>query len=284
MTSVLDTHVHVWDPRTLDYAWLDGLTALDRPFLPDDYRRGGGADRVVFVQADCRPEQSIDEARWVASLDWPELAGIVAAADLRAPDLEGALDALAQVGRVVGIRHLLQDEDVAGLTDRSLQRGLAVLAERGLTFDACIRHPQLDALVDLLATVPGGRVVLDHVGKPPIGDGLDSAAGGRWAAGIHRLAALPGTYVKLSGLPAEAMDAAAHDAHADDFLRLAVDVFGPDRAMVGSDWPVSARLGASVAPDAWAERVRTATALAGHEWEQGSSQTGARFYGLPHDV
>ncbi|MEU1971564.1 amidohydrolase family protein [Microbacterium sp. NPDC019599] len=275
----LDAHVHVWDPRRLDYPWLSGLDELDGPRLPDDYR-SEDERRVVFVQADCRPDQALDEARWVADLDWPELAGIVAGADLRSPDLSDHLDALADVRGFVGIRHLLQGEDAARFADPDLRRGLALLAERGLTFDACIRHPQLDALIALLESVPGLRVVLDHLGKPPVAEGLASVAGQRWAEGLRRLAALPGTHVKLSGLPAETDDGRAYFTHADDYIRFTLDAFGPDRAMLGSDWPVSAVFGMRSTPEEWSDRVRFATGIDGEEWEAVSARTGVRFYGL----
>ncbi|QIG39422.1 amidohydrolase family protein [Microbacterium sp. 4R-513] len=276
--SVLDTHVHVWDPTRLTYPWLDGLAALDRPFLPCEYQ---GAERAIFVQADCLPDQALAEARWVAGLYWPELAGIVAGADLRSPDLEAHLDALGEVGRVVGIRHLLQGEDAARFADPALRRGLRALASRGLTFDACVRHPQLPALVELVEAVPGLRVVLDHIGKSPVAEGISSDAGRQWRIWLRRLSALPDVHVKLSGLPAETDDAPAFFTQADDFIRFAVDAFGPERAMVGSDWPVSEKFGAKVGPEEWIERVRFATGLVGDEWDAIAATTAARFYRVP---
>lgn len=275
--SVVDAHVHLWDPRLLDYPWLDGLAELDRPFLPDDY---AGAGQVVFVQADCASSQALDEARWVAGLGWPALAGIVAGADLRAPDLGAHLDALAAIGPVVGIRHLLQGEPLSAFDDPALRRGLAVLGARGLTFDACVQHPQLGALEALVRAVPGVRVVLDHLGKPPVDEGISSEAGARWCAGIRSLAALPGLHVKLSGLPAESADAALYDANVDDFICFGLDAFGPERSMLGSDWPVSALLGAGAEPEDWFARVRAASGLGGKEWERVASGTATAFYGL----
>ena len=112
---------------------------------------------------------------------------------------------------------------------------------------------------DLLRTVPDLRVVLDHLGKPPVDEGIASDAGARWRDGIRSLAALPGLHVKLSGLPAESADAAAYDAHVDDFIRFGLEAFGPERSMLGSDWPVSALLGAGEpTPRSGSTRVRAA--------------------------
>ena len=280
MTAV-DTHVHIWDPRLLDYPWLRGAGALDAPFLPADYP-SASAERVVFVQADCAPPQALDEARWVAGLapEWPQLAGIVAGADLRSAELEQHLDSLGEIGLVVGVRHLLQGEAIERLSEPALRRGLGALAARGLTFDACIQHPQLGALIDLLDEVPALQVVLDHLGKPPVEEGIAGDAGRQWSNGIRRLAEREGTFVKLSGLPAETADRSAYEAHAADFLAVALDAFGPERAMIGSDWPVSARVGVGESPESWVERVRVAAALDAPEWDLIAGETGSRFYGL----
>ncbi|WP_344059715.1 amidohydrolase family protein [Microbacterium pumilum] len=280
MTAV-DTHVHIWDPRLLDYPWLRGADALDAPFLPADFP-SVRTERVVFVQADCAPAQALDEASWVAGLapEWPQLAGIVAGADLRSPELEQHLDSLSEIGLVVGVRHLLQGEPVERLSEPALRRGLGALAARGFTFDACIQHPQLGALIELLDRIPQLQVVLDHLGKPPVEEGMAGDAGRRWSDGIRRLAEREGTFVKLSGLPAETADRAAYEAHAADFLAVALDAFGPERAMLGSDWPVSARVGVGESPLAWTERVRVATSVDAREWDLIAGETGSRFYRL----
>ena len=277
---IVDAHVHVWDPRVLDHPWLRAIPALDRPMLPEDLDRTDDGPDVVVVEADRRPDQALAEARWVAGLRWPRLRGIVAAADLRSEELSTHLDALGEVRGVVGVRHLLQAEDAAAWdADEVLVRGLRAVAVRGWTFDACVRWTQLDRLAGLLTAVPELAVVLDHLGKPPVDDGVDGSAGRAWTAALTRVAAREATFVKLSGLAAETSDAASLDRHADGFLARALDLFGPDRSMLGSDWPVSARLGAAVSPAAWRERVRrVATATGG--WEAVASGTAARFYRL----
>lgn len=323
---VVDAHVHVWDPERLRYPWLDGILALDRPFLPADIDRGNGSPiRHVFVQAGCSPQHALDEVRWVLGMRdaWPELAAIVADADLRSgPALEthlDALDALAGPGacgttdvhdataasnprpagavpdgaglpavRVAGIRHLLQDEPeelLAHAESRSaLVDGLRLLAERGLTFDVCVRHWQLDTVVDLLESVPELSVVLDHLGKPPIEDGIDSADGRAWVRSIDRLARIPLAHVKVSGLAAEASTSHALNVHAEPFLTHALNAFGPERSMLGSDWPVSALTGAGGTFEAWRERVRRAASGAGFDEDALAAiehGTAERFYGLP---
>jgi len=286
--SVLDAHVHVWDAGALDHPWLRGAD-LPAVRLPPHYRhdhdhdhdpsddRGEDADGVVVVEADAGAGLAVAEVRWIAGLDWPELRGIVAAADLRDASLGDALDALSAAGPVVGVRDLLQNEPVAQWRPGERADGLRELARRGLTFDACVRHPQLDALADLLEAAPETRVVLDHLGKPPLTDGLLSVAGQAWQRALRRVAALPHAFVKLSGLPAETGDRVLFDAHADAFLEAALDAFGPERAMFGSDWPVSTTRGVADGAAAWSARVRR---ISGDGWAAVSHRTGAQFYGL----
>ena len=276
---MIDAHVHLWDPRVLSYDWLEG-TPIDRPMLPSDYAGEGlGARGAVFVQAADDATDPVDEARWVASLDWPELLAIVAGADLAAgADAVGAqLDALAAVPRVSGVRHLLQETDAADFG--ALAPGLQELGARGGTFDACIRHHQLPALIALMRSAPELDVVLDHVGKPPMDEGIDSDAGAAWERSLAELAERPRTFVKLSGLTAEAPDADAVDRHANGFLAHALDVFGPERAMIASDWPVSTTFGAGGAATGWVERVRALVPASG--WDDVADGTARRAY-LPN--
>lgn len=276
MTGLIDTHVHVWDPRVLTYAWLAG-TPLDRPMLPPEVDRADGATTgMIAVQADAATAQAVAEARWFAECAWPELVGIVAGADLTAPpdEIETQLSALMQIPRVVGVRHLLQD-----LPTEQFPRfttGLGALAARHLRFDACVRHGQLPALAGLLERVPEVTVVLDHLGKPPVDAGIASPAGRRWAAAITALAERPSTVVKVSGLTAESGDREAFDRHADGFIAHAVDAFGADRCVLGSDWPVSARLGVGGRFADWVARVRR---VVGEDaWPLVAADTARRVY------
>lgn len=280
--TLIDAHVHVWDPRVGSYAWLDG-TVLDRPMLPAEYARGGAqATGAIFVQAADDGSDPIAEARWVAGLDWPELVGIVAAADLgrHSSDVVAQLDALGAIGKLVGVRQLLQDMP----TDRffTIADGLRIVASRGLTFDACIRHGQLRPLIALLESAPGLTVVLDHLGKPPVDEGMGSLAGSAWSSALTDLAARPRTYVKLSGLTAESRNPDAFNRHVDAFLEHALTAFGPERAMIASDWPVSTTFGVAGSFADWVARVRRLVPEA--SWPAVSARTAARAYLAPSGV
>jgi L-fuconolactonase len=253
---ILDAHVHFWDPSARRHAWLDGLPALQRRFGPDDYDCGrhdvGG---MIFVQADCRDAEALDEARWVADLAVrdPRVRGIVAYAPvhLGARAREAVAELAAQPG-VVGVRRLLQDEPLLLLGDPTLAEGVRLLARHGLPFDLCVRHRQLRAVGTLVAACPEVTFVLDHLGKPPVAAGELQP----WRADLARLAATGRVICKLSGLTTEATPG-WRAAQLRPYIEHAVEIFGPHRCMIGSDWPV-ATLATSV--EAWFDVVLDALA------------------------
>lgn len=276
--SVLDAHAHVWDPRILSYPWLRGVPPLDRPLLPADIDDADGRiSEWVFVEADADPADARAEIDWVASLDWPGLVGVVGHVEVAA-DVDRQLDGLAEQPLLVGVRPSLQGAPDALLASDDLVRVLRRAGARGLTFDACVRWPQIDLLADALAQAPGVRVVLDHLGKPPVADGLASDAGERWRGSLTRLAALPDVVVKISGLPAEAGGEEGFLASAGAFERVALDAFGAERAMFGGDWPVSGppNVGVPVARALDALRREASE----DEWEMLSGSTARAFYGI----
>ncbi|WP_181026961.1 amidohydrolase [Pseudoclavibacter sp. RFBB5] len=283
----VDAHVHVWDRSLLRLDWLDDLPELATSRLPWAYdAQRGKVGAAVFVQAGARPADALAEATWVQSLaqGWPALAGIVADADLLSPPVElGAhLDALEELPLYRGVRHLLQDLDVQVLRSDALLLGLDALARRDSSFDACVRWWQLEELAGLLERSSPLTVVLDHIGKPPLDSDVKSEAWAGWEVGLRRIGALPGAHVKLSGLSAEMSAGAkagptfrARAAHA---IETALDVFGAERAMFGSDWPVSAVGGAGLSTAEWLDFVRGQ--VSDVEWLEIGSGTAARVYRL----
>jgi predicted TIM-barrel fold metal-dependent hydrolase len=274
MTHLIDSHVHVWDPSVNDYGWLSG--ELDRSYLPDDYRAGAPRTTgVIFVEA--AADDAVAEARWVDALVWPELLGIVAQAPLeRGRAVSDHLDRLRESSRIVGIRRQLQDEPVAFFDDPGLLVGLRVLAATGLPFDACVRHEQLPALTALLAKVPDLEVVLDHLAKPPVALGDDGA----WARNLRALAALPQVRVKLSGIAPEGAADRPVREQAVSWLLTAADVFGPERCMIGSDWPVSAISPPRETAGEWLDHVTSDLGASDGDRDWMGWRTASTFYGV----
>lgn len=238
MTALLDAHLHFWDPAARHHDWLAAHPSLHRRFGPEDLDTGAHElTGAVFVQADCRDGEALDEIRWVAGLarDHPLIRGIVAYAPVhRGRQAWRDLVAVAAHPLVVGVRWLLQGRSADEITGTALTCGLRLLAEWGLTFDLCATHDQLPAVASLVEACPQTSFVLDHLGKPPVVSGkLDP-----WRDDVARIASFPNAACKLSGLATEAAPGwSAADVR--PYLEHALEVFGPQRCMIASDWPVA---------------------------------------------
>ncbi|HEX5617652.1 MAG TPA: amidohydrolase family protein [Solirubrobacteraceae bacterium] len=234
---IFDAHLHLWDPAHRHHDWLAEHPPLQRRFGPQDLDVGRH-DLVgaVVVQADCRDEEALDEVRWIAGLaaEHPLVRGIVAYAPLHlGRDASAALEAVAAEPLVVGIRRLLQGEPPGVLRALELVEGIRLLEAFGLPFDICVTHDQLPAVADVVAACPDVSFILDHLGKPPVAAGaLDP-----WRDDLARIALHRNVTCKLSGLTTEA-GPGWHPAALRPYLDHALDVFGPARCLVGSDWPV----------------------------------------------
>lgn len=241
--TIIDAHLHIWDTGRLDYAWLRDVPEIDRPmgFAELATERASAAalvDGFVFVQADCRPDQALDEVDWVSSVaaDGP-VVGIVAFAPLEHGDaVSGHLDALAERELVVGVRRLLQSEPLGFSRSDAFLAGARGLVERSLSFDACVTHDQLAEVTALADAVPDLRIVLDHLGKP---DASRPGSLDTWRDCLVDLARRPTVTCKISGLPPQLGSAEWTAEDVTAWLDTALEAFGPERLLFGSDWPAS---------------------------------------------
>lgn len=235
----IDAHVHFWNPAVLDYPWLERVPQLLRPMLPVDYPEApgtGGAEKLVFVEGNPRPDQGVEEARMIEGMaaDDGRIAGIVALVDLTSRGRDAALDRLAELPRVRGIRHNIQGNPDGFCLQPPYVEGVREVGRRGLTFDLCATHDQLGDVIRLVGLVPDTRFVLDHCGKPAIADGLLDP----WREHITALAAHENVWCKVSGLLTEAGGEGRRDEVLWPYVEHVTDRFGTDRLMYGSDWPV----------------------------------------------
>jgi L-fuconolactonase len=239
---IVDTHLHLWDPNFLRYAWLDGNALLNRPYLLDDYRRHTDSvevGKMVFLQCECEPAQHLDEAAWVTELAGQDarIQGIVAWSPLELGDgARPSLEVLAQNPLVKGIRRIIQFEaDPNFSLQPDFVRGVQLLPEYGLSFDLCIHHGQMANTIRLVEQCPDVQFILDHIGKPDIGQGVLEP----WATELRDLAGFPNVWCKMSGLVTEADHQAWTPADLQPYIDTVLDCFGFDRVMYGGDWPVA---------------------------------------------
>jgi L-fucono-1,5-lactonase len=238
---LIDAHHHLWRLER-GYSWLDAppLAPIRRDFDVADLRAvlsAAGVDRTVLVEAGRESAAEVTEFLALAEAT-PEIAGVVGWADLTAPDLADVLGghrATAGGRWLVGVRSQVQHEpDPDYLRRAGVQAGLATVADAGLAFDLVVRAEQLPGAAAAAAAVPQCRFVLDHLGKPAVAAG-DLA---RWRSWLVPLAREPNAVAKLSGLVTEADWSTWTVDDLRPYIQTALELFGPDRLMFGSDWPV----------------------------------------------
>lgn len=253
---VIDAHHHIW--RRADLPWLTGpeqprifgsYAGIMRDYPISEFRADcepHGVVGSIYVQANWAADGGVAEASWVQEVadgdggGWP--SGIVAFVDLARPDVEAELDRLAALPNLRGVRQQLHwherplyrfapRPDV--MNDPDWRRGFAALAARGLVFELQIFASQMADGAALAQAFPDASIVLEHAGM------LEDRSPGGWAAwrkGMSGLAACPNVATKLSGLGTFVR--AASVALMRPVIRETVDLFGPDRCLFGSNFPI----------------------------------------------
>jgi L-fuconolactonase len=239
---IVDAHLHLWDPTHFRMPWLDDLPLLNKRYDLAEYRghtRGVEIEAMVYLQVEVAPAYGLLEVEWVAAraAEDPRIRAIVAWAPCEFGEQSRAyLDALVKVSPLVrGVRRLIQGEPLGWARQERFVRGVQLLPEYGLSFDICIKHPQLPETIELVRRCPDVSFILDHIGKPDIAAGLLDP----WRAQISELASFPNVICKVSGMVTEA----DHQRWRPDDLRPYVEhvlaSFGEDRVAFGGDWPVA---------------------------------------------
>ena len=276
----IDAHVHflVYNPR--EHIWVtDELGALKGTFLPGDLEpllRGAGFDGCVAVEARQLPHEN----EWLLTLArlHASIKGVVGWVDLCAPDVPARLEGLAVHPQIKGFRHVVIDEPDEGFLLRDdFQRGIAALGPLGFTYDLLIFPRHVPTAVQLVRKFPQQRFVLDHLGLPDI----RAQQLAPWEAGLQELAACPNVFCKLSGLAYRADWQWWRPEDFTPYLDLTLELFGPGRLMIGSNWPVCTVAGDydAILDIVW-DRVRT---LSQGEQAQILGGTCTDFYRLgPH--
>lgn len=234
---MIDTHQHFWKLSRGDYPWPNTSVApIYKDFLPFDLApllEENGVEKTILVQA----TPTVEETEFL--LDLAEktdfVAGVVGWVDLAAPEAKDTIDRLRGNPFFKGVRPMLQDiSNTAWVLQPQVLDVLSHVAEAGLTMDALVQPRHLPAIHQLLLEQPDLKVVIDHIAKPDIAAG---PADNWWLNGMEKLANCPNCYCKLSGMVTEAGPYWTPE-QLRTYVEHIIDLFGPERTMWGSDWPV----------------------------------------------
>ncbi len=276
--AVIDTHHHLWRIDRGDYFWMSpDLGVLYRDYGPDDlapHLTAAGVTKTILVQAADTEAETDFLLDLAARTDW--IAGVCGWLDL---DDEAFPERLA--GRMENpwfksLRPMLQELTPDDwILKPGVLKNLAHMAETGARFEVLTKPPQLPHAVEALRRTPGLKAVVNHLSKPDIARRMWEP----WAGAMDELATMPNVFCKISGMVTEA----GPDWTTDDLTPYAVhalEAFGSDRCMFGSDWPV-----ALLAAESYGEVLDTAqTVLAPYLDANGRQKvfhdTGAAFYGI----
>jgi predicted TIM-barrel fold metal-dependent hydrolase len=254
MTGIIDAHHHIW--RRRDLPWLDGpmqprifgpYEAIRRDYLIDEFLAdlaGTGVTQSVYVQCNWAKDRFEDEVAYVQNTadetGFPQ--AIVGYADFLTNDVRPQLDRLTKYSGVRGLRMQLQwhqnpqyqfasGPDLA--RDPTLQKNVARLADYGWTFDLQVFAGQMAGAAALVASAPKVTFILQHAGML---EDLSPDGWARWRDGMRLLAAQPNIVSKLS-----ALGTFIHKndpAHIAVIVRETIDIFGAERCLFGSNFPV----------------------------------------------
>jgi L-fuconolactonase len=281
----IDAHQHFWRLARGDYDWLDvsdpALAPLARDFEPADMtplREANAVTQIVLVQAAATEAET--EHLLALADEHEEIAGVVGWIDLADTSRLPTLQRWARHPKFKGVRPMLQDlPDVNWLDHGPAPAMVQALVDLGLRFDALVKTEHLPALARFAARWPTLPIVIDHAAKPALAQGWRAPWAQAWRAGMGELARQPGVCCKFSGLMTEMGDHAEPAELLAPVWQTLVAIFGADRLMWGSDWPV---LTLAVDFGSWVELAGDCIAtLPAADQATVWRGTAARFYGLP---
>jgi L-fuconolactonase len=233
---MIDSHVHFWEYNEIRDSWInENMEVIRHNFLPeniDPLLTANGVEGIVVVQAD----QSEEETNFLVKLSkqYVKILGIVGWIDLQSNKLEEKLEKYREQKIIKGWRHIVQAEPAGFLSNPQFIQNVKILGNNNYTYGVLVYHFQLPEAVDFVSKLPNQPLILNHLGKPD----LKSLEFFNWKKQITELAKFENVYCKLSGLVTEANTGAWNKEMLWPYLDLAVEKFGLNRIMFGSDWPV----------------------------------------------
>lgn len=277
---IIDAHQHIWDPSRANYSWLgDDLPSINKSFAFEDVQpelERAGIDFTVQVQSADNAEDT--QLMVESAARHPQVAGIVGYAPLGNPEETAqTLDEWVKTDLFVGVRNLIHTQpDPEWLLRPDVNEGLSVLEDYGFTFDLVATFPLHLGLVPLLSEKhPNLKIVIDHLGKPPIGvEGVEN-----WGKLLLEAAQNPLVSAKVSGLYSATADMSDWSTETiKPFFDFALEAFGSERLMYGGDWPISLLAGGYTAT--WSGIKPLLDNLNDIERENILGRSAFKFYGL----
>jgi L-fuconolactonase len=234
---MIDTHHHLWNYSAEAYPWIPPASPLSRNYLVAELESAttaAGVDATVVVQA----RQILEESDWLLDLSATTdlIQGIVGWVPLIEEGVGEVLARLAAQPKFKGVRHVLQDEPDSYFLRDEFHRGLALLPDLDLRYDLLLFQRQLPVAIQLVDRQPDLAMIIDHIAKPVIRKGRIDPD---WKAGMTELAGRENILgVKISGMVTEVTDPEIDEATLNAYFNETLEIFGADRVMVGTDWPV----------------------------------------------
>ncbi|GAA4441093.1 amidohydrolase family protein [Pontibacter saemangeumensis] len=233
----LDAHQHFWKYDPSRDSWItDDMAAIRRDFGPEDLQpllRQHGFDGCVLVQS---AEPELENAFLLKQAEQHAfIKGVVGWVDFFSETLEEQLAQYASSVKLKGFRYILQGtEDRALMLRPSFMQGIRKLLQHGFTYDILIFPDQLPYAAQLVAALPDQPFVIDHMAKPYIKAGKIT----EWKKDMKAVAKYANVSCKVSGMVTEADWQNWKPEDFAPYMDAAVEAFGTDRLMYGSDWPV----------------------------------------------
>lgn len=273
----IDAHQHFWNYNAVTHDWIgDDMASIRRDFLPADLApvlQENGIDGCIAVQAD----QTEAETAFLLQLADAHsfIKGVVGWIDLQAPEISDKLQQWCAHPKFKGVRHVLQGEQQRDLMLKpAFLHGISQLATLGITYDILIFPDQLQFIPEFVSKFPDLNFVIDHIAKPDIKGGQI----GDWKRGMELVALYENVSCKISGMVTEADLQLWKPADFTPYLDVVVDVFGMNRTMYGSDWPVCLAAGNYTRVLDVVKSYFSAFSV--HEQDLFFGQNASRFYGL----
>ncbi len=234
---MIDSHQHFWNYNEERDTWITPEMSILRadyyPNYSETLFRDQGFTGCVAVQADSSEEETLFLLALAEQNEF--IQGVVGWVDLQSKNIEDRLAYFTQFEAIKGFRHIVQGEkDPLFLARKEFIKGVKTLASFDLTYDLLIYPHQLKSAITFCESCDDQRIVLDHLAKAPLKSGNIQ----EWKKEIQAFSGLSHVSAKISGIVTEAKDQSWTQQQVNEIVGVAMEVFGPERLMIGSDYPV----------------------------------------------